>query len=134
MVAQPYLPGVVERRAYVIDGVARTVLEGRKEGYCLTVTKARGALHERRYRDLPAELEEAVAYAAARLPTPYFTLDFLFDGERHLISEIEIDGAVAFNGDPEQDRVAESIVNARFTAYLDGHAAWLADARRELRP
>jgi hypothetical protein len=127
MVAQPYLSGVYERRAYVVNGRTHTVLHGQKDGYCLSVTKALGGRHVRGYGELPRELEDAVAYAASRLPTPYFCLDFLFDGERHLISEIELDGAVAFNGIPEQDEVAESIVLSRFTAYVDGHAAWLAD-------
>jgi pimeloyl-ACP methyl ester carboxylesterase len=129
MVAQPYLPGVYERRAYVINGRTHTVLQGVKDGYCLMSTKALGGRHERGYADLPPELSDAVAYVAARVPTPYFALDFLFDGERHVISEIELDGAVAFNGDPEQDRVATSIVRDRFAAYAAGHASWLADPR-----
>ncbi|BCJ64693.1 ATP-grasp domain-containing protein [Polymorphospora rubra] len=126
LVAQPYLPGVHEKRVYCVDGRAHTVLEGVKDGYCLMVTKAVGGRHERGYATLPADLEDAIAYAASRLPTPYFCVDFLIDGDRYWISEIELDGAVAFNGDPEQDRIAESIVRSRFQAYQAGHAAFVA--------
>lgn len=126
MVAQPYLPGIREQRVYVVDGQAHTVLQGIKDGYCLMVTKAVGGRHERGYVTLPPELTDAIAYASSRLPTPYFTVDFLLDGDRHWISEIELDGAVAFNGDPEQDRIAEAIVRARFAAYQAGHAGFLA--------
>ncbi|MDG4765793.1 hypothetical protein O7632_17050 [Solwaraspora sp. WMMD406] len=129
LVAQPYLPGVREQRVYVVDGQAHTVLYGVKEGYCLMVTKSTGGRHERGYSGLPAELADAVAYAAQRLPTPYFTLDFLHDGERHWVSEIELDGAVGFNGIPEQDAAGREIVQARFQAYLAGHAGWLAAER-----
>ncbi|WJK35189.1 hypothetical protein [Solwaraspora sp. WMMA2065] len=126
LVAQPYLKVVREQRVYVVDGQAHTVLYGYKDGYCLAVTKASGGRHERGYSALPPELADTVAYVAERLPTPYFTLDFLFDGERHWVSEIELDGAVAFNGIPEQDAAARAIVRARFEAYLAGFARWHA--------
>lgn len=126
VVVQPYLEGARDGRVYVVDGVAHTVLQGVKDGYCLAVTKAIGGRHERGYTGLPPELASAVAYAATRLDTPYFTLDFLRHGDRYWISEIELDGAVAFTGDPEGDRIAGELVRSRFRAYLNGHAAWIS--------
>ena len=123
LVAQPYLPGVRELRAYVVDGVTHTALGGIKDGYCLMATHAIGGRHERGYSELPEELASTVAHVAERVPAPYFTVDFLHDGEQYWVSEIELDGAVGFNGIPEQDKVASEIVGARFQAYLKGHAA-----------
>ena len=120
MVLQPYLPGVRERRVYVVDGRPHTMLQGAKDGYCLTATKARGGHHEREYAPVPEELHAAVAYAAERIPAPYFTLDFLFDGDRHWISEVELDGAVGFTGDPAHDAPGARVVHDRFAAYLAG--------------
>ncbi|MEV0962402.1 MULTISPECIES: RimK family alpha-L-glutamate ligase [unclassified Streptomyces] len=127
VVAQPYLAGARELRAYIVDGRAHTVLQGRKEGYCLMVTKTVGGHHEREYTRLPGELAGAVEHAAARFRgAPYFTLDFIHDGERYWISEVELDGAVGFNADREQNRAASEVTRARFRAYVEGHAQWLA--------
>lgn len=126
LVAQPYIPNVREVRAYCVDGRAHTVLRGEKDGYCLMVTKTVGGRHERAYIDLPDELDAAISYAASRLPIPYFTVDFVSDGERYWISEIELDGAVGFGDNEEQNRIAQELVTARFSAYIDGHARWLA--------
>ena len=43
---------------------------------------------------VPAELAEATAYFAERLPIPFFCLDFLYDGERYWFSELEPDGVI----------------------------------------
>ncbi len=123
LVAQPYLPGVSEQRVYVVDGKAHTVLWGEKEGYCLSSTKAIGGRAVRGYRALPQELAAAVDHVVERVPAPYFTIDFVSHEGRTWLSEIELDGAVAFNGIPDQDEVATSIVTDRFRAYLAGHAA-----------
>jgi glutathione synthase/RimK-type ligase-like ATP-grasp enzyme len=127
LVAQPYIRDPRETRVYVVDGQAHTVLQGSKEGYCLMVTKTVGGRHERGFTDLPAELDSTIAYLAGRLPTPYFSVDFISDGERFWLSEIEVDGAIGFSMDKEQDVVARSLVTARFEAYQRGHARWLAD-------
>ncbi len=129
LVAQPYIPNVREVRAYCVDGKAHTVLWGAKDGYCLMVTKTVGGRHERAYIDLPPELEATVAYAATRLPAPYFTVDFVSDGENYWVSEIELDGAIGFGADEEQNRIAQELVTARFRAYLAGHDRWVAAGR-----
>ncbi|MFI6642981.1 RimK family alpha-L-glutamate ligase [Streptomyces sp. NPDC050504] len=134
LVVQPYFPGVRELRVYIVDGRAHTVLQGSKDGYCLMVTKTVGGRHERAYTPLPDELADAVAHAVARFPgVPYFTLDFIHDGERHWISEVELDGAVGFGTDAEQNRAAAELIGARFRAYAEGHAKWLA-AGGPIRP
>jgi glutathione synthase/RimK-type ligase-like ATP-grasp enzyme len=130
LVIQPYLGQVQEGRVYVIDGAPHTILRGEKDGYCFTATRVVGGRHHREYVDALPDLEPAVEFAASKLRTRYFTLDFLYDGERYWISEIEPDGAVGFSQNQQQAAVAERIVHDRFSTYLQGHAEWL---RRENR-
>lgn len=128
LVAQPYYEGAREMRVYIVEGRAHTVLRGRKEGYCLMVTKTVGGQHERGYEELPEELAEAVEYAVSRFPgVPYFCLDFIERDDRTWISEVEFDGAVGFSMDEEQNRVANMLVRDRFTAYAEAHERWVAD-------
>lgn len=128
LVAQPYYEGAREMRVYVVEGRAHTVLDGRKEGYCLMVTKTVGGQHERAYVEPSEELSAAVEYAVSRFPgVPYFTLDFIQQGDRLWVSEVEFDGAVGFSLDEEQNRVAGELVRDRFTAYVRAHGAWLAE-------
>ena len=122
LVVQPYFEGVRERRVYVVDGKVHTMKQGRKDGYCVMVTKSVGGMHEREYAEFLPELDRAVQYVASRLPTPYFSVDFLFAGDELWLSEIELDGAVGLSEDEEQNRVARSLITARFEAYLRGHA------------
>ncbi|MBB6174732.1 glutathione synthase/RimK-type ligase-like ATP-grasp enzyme [Nocardiopsis mwathae] len=130
LVVQPYLGQVREGRIFVIDGKPHTILQGEKEGYCMVSTRALGGRHKRQYVDSLEELDGAVAYAASRLRTPYFTLDFLHDGERYWISEIEPDGAVGFSQDAQQAQTGYRIVHDRFQAYLRGHREWIAARER----
>jgi hypothetical protein len=125
MVAQPFLDVKIERRAYVVNGTTVHALYGSKEGYCLMASRKEGGIRRRGFSDLPPELESTVEYVASRLPTPYFTLDFIFDGDQYWVTEIELDGAAGFGGSPADDAIARDIVHARFSAYLAGHAAWL---------
>ncbi|GAA1925303.1 hypothetical protein GCM10009716_36930 [Streptomyces sodiiphilus] len=127
VVVQPYFENVSEGRVYVIDGKPHTILRGRKEGYCMMAVRATGGKIHREYLDSLPELEEAVAYAARRLRTAYFTLDFLHDGERYWIHEIEPDGAVGFSQNADQGDVAYRVIHDRFAAYLRGHDAFLKD-------
>lgn len=122
VVVQPYFEGVRERRVYVVDGKVHTMKQGWKDGYCVMVTKSVGGRHEREYADFLPILDEAVEFVASKLPTPYFSVDFLFAGDELWLSEIELDGAVGLSEDEEQNRVARSIITARFEAYLRGHA------------
>lgn len=126
LVVQPYLGEVREGRIFVVDGEPHTVLEGQKEGYCIVSTRALGGRLQRDYVDVSPQMEEAVAYAASRLRIPYFTLDYLHDGERYWISEIEPDGAVGFNQDARQEEIGGQIVTDRFYAFLRGHRDWIA--------
>ncbi|WP_156727702.1 ATP-grasp domain-containing protein [Streptomyces apocyni] len=126
LVVQPYVPGVSEYRIYTVDGEPHTALTGKKDGYCLMTTDSVGGRRERGYTGLPEQLAETVRYVCERIPAPYLCVDFLQDGDQFWLSEIEMDGAVGFNGIPEQDLAAHRIVEARFRSYLRGHAAFLS--------
>jgi glutathione synthase/RimK-type ligase-like ATP-grasp enzyme len=78
------------------------------------------------YVPLPAELAGAIEYFAEAAPIPYLCVDFLFDGERYWLSEIEPDGAT-FPDDtlPADQQRQRSIIAARYRAYQRGHAQWL---------
>jgi glutathione synthase/RimK-type ligase-like ATP-grasp enzyme len=130
LVVQPYFENVGECRIFVIDGKPHTILRGSKDGYCLMATKASGARHEREYLQSLPELDETVSYVADKLRLPYFTLDFIIDGDRFWLSEIEPDGAVGFSQNTEQAAIARCIVEARFRAYAREHAAWIGKAER----
>ncbi|NRQ38587.1 hypothetical protein HII36_43205, partial [Nonomuraea sp. NN258] len=72
------------------------------------------------------ELARATAYFYEKLPIPFFCADFLFDGERYWFSELEPDGVIAPDwGDPART-LQRDVTRARWIAYRDGHARWLA--------
>jgi glutathione synthase/RimK-type ligase-like ATP-grasp enzyme len=84
------------------------------------------------YVPLPAELADAVDYCAETVPIPYLCVDFLYDGQRYWLSEIEPDGAT-FPDDamPAGQRRQRSIIEARYRAYQRGHARWLGGKPEE---
>ena len=48
------------------------------------------------FPEIPAELVEATAYFAAKLPdVPFYCVDYLYDGERYWFGELEPDGVIA---------------------------------------
>jgi glutathione synthase/RimK-type ligase-like ATP-grasp enzyme len=125
LVIQPYLgSGTVDLRVFMVDGKPHTV--GRRTpapgGYVSNM--GRGGTVD--YVPLPAELAGAIEYFAEAAPIPYLCVDFLFDGERYWLSEIEPDGAT-FPDDtlPADQQRQRSIIAARYRAYQRGHAQWL---------
>jgi hypothetical protein len=74
---------------------------------------------------MPAELAEATAYFAERLPIPFFCVDYLYDGERYWFSELEPDGVIAPDWNDPDRTLQRDVTRARWTAYRDGHARWL---------
>jgi glutathione synthase/RimK-type ligase-like ATP-grasp enzyme len=127
LVFQPYLgPGTRDYRVYLIDGNARAVLvRVPGEGAVYTQFSTGGTLY---YTDLPAELDDAVAYVARRIPVPFLCVDFLHDGERFWLSEIELDGTIQCP-DPTSPAVVSrqrDLIRERFEAYRRGHARALA--------
>jgi hypothetical protein len=67
-----------------------------------------------------------VAYFAEKLPIPFFCIDFLHDGERFWLSELELDGVILPDGAAGDDRsIQRDVARARFAAYRDAHTAWL---------
>lgn len=76
---------------------------------------------------IPDELADATAYFAERLDLPFFCVDFLHDGERFWFSELEPDGVIAPDFEDPDRSVQRDITRARFTAYRDAHAKWLAN-------
>ncbi|MEZ0089274.1 RimK family alpha-L-glutamate ligase [Streptacidiphilus sp. EB129] len=126
LVIQPYLgDGTVDYRVYVIDGKPYGVLKRTPEPGGLVANGSRGGTME--FAPVPDELAEATAYFAERLPIPFFCVDFLFDGERFWFSEIEPDGVIPPDLHDPHRTVQRDITRARFTAYRDAHAKWLAN-------
>jgi hypothetical protein len=134
VVIQPYLgPGTVDYRVYLVDGephstITRTPQTG---GYVGNV----GSGGRLEYAPFPVELAGVIDYVAKRVPVPYLCVDFLYDGARFWLSEIEPDGAIA-SADPDSPAENErqrSLIRARFEAYRRGHARWLRHRLEEER-
>jgi hypothetical protein len=125
LVVQPYLgDGTIDYRVYVIDGQARAILRRTPEPGSPVANASRGGRMD--FPPVPPELAEATAYFAERLPIPFFCIDFLYDGERWWFSELEPDGVIAPDfGDPYRT-LQRDVTRARWVAYRDGHARWLA--------
>jgi hypothetical protein len=126
LVAQPYLgDGTIDYRVYVIDGVAHPHVLRRTPHPGSPVSNAsRGGIMD--FPRTPPELVEATAFFAAKLPIPFYCIDFLFDGERFWFSELEPDGVIAPDFDDPHRVIQRDITRARWTAYRDGHARFLA--------
>jgi glutathione synthase/RimK-type ligase-like ATP-grasp enzyme len=123
LVFQPYLGGrTKDYRVYLVDGVARGVLvRVPGDGAPYAQFSTGGTLY---YTDLPRELTDAVEYFARKIPVPYLCVDFLHDGERYWLSEIELDGTIQCP-DPSSEEVVRTqrdIIRARFEAYRAAHA------------
>jgi glutathione synthase/RimK-type ligase-like ATP-grasp enzyme len=126
LVVQPYLgEGAVDYRVYVIDGKAHSHVLRRTPHPGSPVSNAsRGGIMD--FPETPRELVEAAAYFAAKLPIPFFCIDFLWDGQRFWFSELEPDGVIAPEFHDPNRTLQRDIIRARWTAYRDGHARWLA--------
>ena len=129
LVCQPYHgEGVDDYRVYVIDGQPHTVLRRIPRGASITANLSGGGAME--FVPLPAELADAVAHVAGRLPMPYLAIDFLHDGERFWLSEVEPDGAVGFPDSEEAARIQRTIIADRFHSYARAHRLWTATHTR----
>jgi hypothetical protein len=126
LVVQPYLgDGTIDYRVYVIDGQPYPRVLRRTPNPGSPVSNAsRGGLMD--FPATPPELVAATAYFAAKLPIPFYCIDFLFDGERFWFSELEPDGVIAPEFHDPRRTLQRDITHARFAAYRDGHARWLA--------
>lgn len=124
LVCQPYLgDGTTDYRIFLVDGEPHTVMLRTPAEGGYVANAGRGG--RRGYVDLPPELAAAVAYLAKKVAIPYFCADFLYDGERYWLSEIEPDGAILPDGDAASStHVQKAIIEARFRAYRRGHATW----------
>jgi len=129
---QPYLgPATLDYRIYMIDGKAHTVVVRIPGDGTIYPQASTGA--KVRYADLPPQLAPMVDYFAQRVRIPYYCADFLFDGERFWLSEIEPDGVILCPdpNDPAAASVQRQIIIDRFLAYAAGHAAHLSGHRQE---
>jgi glutathione synthase/RimK-type ligase-like ATP-grasp enzyme len=134
LVVQPYLgAGTIDYRVYVIDGRPYPrVLRRTPEPGSPVSNASRGGIMD--FPATPPELVAATAYFAEKLPIPFYCIDFLFDGERFWFSELEPDGVIAPEFHDPRRTLQRAITRARFAAYRDGHARWLArDAARTTR-
>ncbi|OLB74064.1 MAG: hypothetical protein AUI14_24590 [Actinobacteria bacterium 13_2_20CM_2_71_6] len=122
LVFQPYLgKRTVDYRVHMVDGKPHTTLVRAPGDGALYPQYTTGAkLH---YTPLPPELAEAAAYFAEKLPIPYFCVDFLHDGERFWLSEVEPDGAIICPDptSPEVVQTQRELIKARFLAYRKAH-------------
>ncbi|MFE2410053.1 MULTISPECIES: RimK family alpha-L-glutamate ligase [unclassified Kitasatospora] len=131
LVVQPYLgDGTVDYRVYVVDGEPYAVLKRTPEAGSPVANASRGGSME--FPPVPPELAEATRYFAEKLPIPFFCVDFLHDGTTYWFSELEPDGVIAPDHTDPHRTLQRDVTRARFTAYRDGHAKWLADGARPL--
>lgn len=126
MVAQPYLgPGTTDYRVFCVDGEPLAVQRRmpREGGYVGNV--GRGGTRD--YVPIPDELRESIAYVTKKVPIPFLCVDFLYDGERFWLSEIEPDGVIGAHGATEGPLIElqHNVITARFRAYQRGHAQWI---------
>jgi len=133
LAVQPYLgPRTADYRVFLIDGEPHTVSCRTPRDGAYVGNFGRGG--RMAYVPLPPGLDEALAYVAKRVPIPFLCVDFLFDGERFWLSEIEPDGAIVCPDHDSPSVVARqrSIIEARFRAYRRGHARALGHVVREV--
>ncbi len=126
MVAQPYLGAdTTDSRVYMVDGEAHTVLRRTPKSGAYVGNVGRGGTEA--YVDLPDELAGAMPYFAKKMPIPFVCVDFLHDGERFWLSEVEPDGVISSpdHDSVEDNRITHALMAARFEAYRQGHARWL---------
>jgi glutathione synthase/RimK-type ligase-like ATP-grasp enzyme len=124
LVCQPYLgDGTTDYRVYVIDGKPHATLRRIPMDGSPVSSGSRGGRME--YVPTPSELADVIPYFAEKIPIPFFCADFLYDGERFWLSEIEPDGVVAPNTTDDTDvAVQKDVIKARFLAYREAHAQW----------
>jgi len=123
LVFQPFLGHrTVDYRVFLIDGKPlATVVRAPGEGALYPQFSTGARLH---FTEMPAELAATVDFVAAKLPIPYVCVDFLHDGERFWLSEIELDGGILCPDptSPEAVRAQRDLIAARFLAYRNAHA------------
>jgi hypothetical protein len=71
----------------------------------------------------PDPIAEDARAICARVPASFVCLDFLAEGDRYYLSEIELDAS--FNVRLLRSPEAHSVLRRRFTDYLARHQAWL---------
>jgi glutathione synthase/RimK-type ligase-like ATP-grasp enzyme len=128
LVAQPYLgENTSDYRVYLVDGEPYAVLQRTPKTGAYVGNIGRGG--SERYVDIPAELAEVMPFFAKKIPIPFLCVDFLHDGERFWLSEIEPDGVISSpnHDNPDDVRITRSLMAARWAAYRRGHTRWIAD-------
>ncbi len=123
MIVQPALipETLTDFRVYFIDSLPHTVLARRPQSGEVIANLSRGG--RTAIEPLPEGLHELAVTAGELINLPYCCIDFLSDGERFWLSEVELDG-----GTPYVHREASrELLKARFQAYARAHDAWLRD-------
>jgi glutathione synthase/RimK-type ligase-like ATP-grasp enzyme len=130
LVCQPFLGhDTTDYRVYLVGGEPLAVLRRTPRAGAYVGNIGRGGMEE--YVDLPDELADALPYFAKKIPIPFLCVDFLFDGTRFWLSEIEPDGVISSpdRESEEDNKITQSLTQARFQAYRRGHSRWLRDHR-----
>lgn len=126
MVFQPYLgTRTVDYRVFLIDGKADTVMVRSPGDGAPYPQVSTGATV--RWDEVPAELAACLDYFVQKLPVPFVALDFLHDGDRFWLSEIEFDAGIFCpdSSDPEAVRIQRHLIRSRFEAYRTYHSRFL---------
>jgi glutathione synthase/RimK-type ligase-like ATP-grasp enzyme len=124
LVCQPYLgPGTIDYRVYFVAGEPYRVMLRRPARDSVVANLVQGGSAE--IVNIPRTLSESAGYFTSKLPIPYFAIDFLFDGTDYWLSEIEPDAAHGYL--PRE--ITQPLLEARFSAYRNGHAQWCTSLR-----
>jgi glutathione synthase/RimK-type ligase-like ATP-grasp enzyme len=125
LIIQPFIDHAIDNRVYVIDGKPKLLLKRTPAAGAMTANLASGGRAE--WTDeIPDALVESINYIYQRMPIPFLAMDFLFDGERYWLSEIEPDGALVFDDEDAHLRARQvAAARARFRAYCEGHRAFM---------
>lgn len=126
LVAQPYLAGTSDYRVFIVDGQIRAAMRRKPKKGHYVANGGRGG--KRAFVPVPPELELVVPYLVEKFPMPYFCVDFLYDGEKFWLSEVEPDGCIAATDRDSAQALKEArdLIAARFQAYRKAHERWLA--------
>ncbi|MDR6226595.1 ATP-grasp domain-containing protein [Desmospora profundinema] len=129
MMIQPALDSskLVDYRVYFIDGSPHTILSRRPQGGDIIANLSRGG--ETGLITMPDGLNDLAAKVANEIQLPYCCVDFLYDGERYWLSEVELDGGIPYIYREE----SLQLLKRRFEAYGRAHRQFLLETAKGMK-